>query len=212
MSSPPPCGPGARPTDNLAFLLARFEGRRIDFKEEVSDTFYKLLSAFANTAGGTAVIGVRDSDHAVTGIDLRNNAQKKLADSISSRLGIHPVIETHEVDGKNILTVIVEQSRTPVACDGRYYTRVGDTTREMLPDELRVYFQQSIEWDSVPGTFDPDEIDGESVRRFLALAHKAGRITSLDPDEPVDAVLRRLGLVRDGRITNGAVVLFGKNP
>ncbi|WP_298665986.1 ATP-binding protein [uncultured Methanofollis sp.] len=202
----------AKPTDNLASLLACFEGRRIDFKEEVSDTFYKLLSAFANTSGGTAVIGVRDSDHAVTGIDLRNNAQKKLADSISSRLGIHPVIETHEVEGKNILAVTVEQSRTPVACDGRYYTRVGDTTREMLPDELRVFFQESIEWDSVTGTFDPDEIDRESVRRFLTLARTTGRITVIDPDESVDAVLSRLGLIRDGRITNGAIILFGKDP
>lgn len=171
----------------------------------MSETFYKLLSAFANTAGGTAVLGVRDSD-------LRNNAQKKLADSITSRLGIHPVIETHEVDDKNILTVTVEQSRTPVACDGRYYTRVGDTTREMLPDELRGFFQESIEWDSVTGTFDLDEIDGESVRRFLALARTAGRIRAIDPDEPVDAVLRRLGLLRDGCITNAAIVLFGRDP
>nr|WP_246269961.1 ATP-binding protein [Methanofollis tationis] len=188
------------------------DGRQIDFKEEVSSTFYKLLSAFANTAGGTAVLGVRDRDHAVTGIDLRNNAQKKLADSITSRLGLHPVIETHEIDGKNILIVTVEQSRTLVAYEGRYYTRVGDTTREMLPDELRGYFQESIEWESVTGTFDPDEIDAASVRRFLALARKAGRLTAIDPDEPVEAVLRRLGLIRDGRITNGAVVLFGTDP
>ncbi|QYZ78967.1 transcriptional regulator [Methanofollis formosanus] len=82
----------------------------------------------------------------------------------------------------------------------------------MLPDELRGFFQQSIEWDSVVGTFDPDEIDGESVGRFLALARTAGRITAVDPDESVDAVLRRLGLIRDGCITNGAVVLFGKDP
>jgi len=204
--------PGARPTADLASLLARYEGRRIDFKEEVSGTFYKLLSAFANTAGGTAVLGVRDSDHAVTGIDLRNNAQKKLADSISSRLGIHPVIETQEIDGKNILIVTVEQSRTPVAYDGRYYTRVGDTTREMLPDELRGFFQESIEWDSVLGTFDLDEIDAASVRRFLALARAAGRLTAIGSDEPVEAVLRRLGLIRDSRITNGAIVLFGKDP
>jgi len=204
--------PGARPTANLASLLARYEGRRIDFKEEVSGTFYKLLSAFANTVGGIAVLGVRDSDHAVTGIDLRNNAQKKLADSITSRLGIHPVIETQEIDGKNILIVTVEQSRTPVASDGRYYTRVGDTTREMLPDELRNFFQESIEWDGIAGTFDLDEIDAVSVRRFLALARTAGRLTAIDPDEPVEAVLRRLGLIKDGRITNGAIVLFGKDP
>ena len=198
--------------DDLSSLLTRFEGRRIDFKEEVSTNLYRLLSAFANTAGGIAVIGVRDHEHAVVGVDLRNNAVKKLADSITTRLGIHPVIEIREIEGKSVVTVAVERSRVPVACDGRYYTRVGDTTREMLPDELRGFFQQSIEWDSVAGPYSLDEIDEETVRRFLAGAKAAGRLAAVDPAEPVKAVLRRLGLAGDGGISNGAIVLFGRDP
>lgn len=198
--------------DDLPALLARFEGRRIDFKEEVSSNLYKLLSAFANTAGGTVILGVRDRDHAVTGIDLRNNTIKVLADSITTRLGIHPIIETHEIDGKHVLTIFVEQGRVPVAYDGRYYTRVGDTTREMFPDELREYFQQSIEWDGITGPYTSDQIDEETVRRFLALAKAAGRLTTIEPDEPIDSVLRRLDLIRGGQIRNGALILFGRDP
>jgi len=197
--------------DELSSLLARFEGRRIDFKEEVSTSLYRLLSAFANTAGGVAVIGVRDGDHAVVGIDLRNNAVKKLTDSVTARLGIHPVIEIHEVDGKSIVTIAVERSRVPVAFDGRYYTPVGDTTREMLPDELREYFQQSIEWDGITGAYSFDEIDEETVRRFLTFAKVAGRLTVVDPTGSVESVLRRLGLAGDGGISNAAVALFGKD-
>jgi len=199
-------------TDELSSLLTRFEGRRIDFKEEVSTSLYRLLSAFANTAGGVAVIGVRDQDHVVVGLDLRNNTVKKLADSITSRLGIHPVIEIHELEGKSIVTVAVERNRVPVAFDGRYYTRIGDTTREMLPDELREYFQQSIEWDSVTGPYSFDEIDEEAVKRFLARANAAGRLTSVDSAESVAAVLSRLGLSRNGGISNGAIALFGRDP
>jgi ATP-dependent DNA helicase RecG len=198
--------------DDLYSLLARFEGRRIDFKEEVSTNLYRLLSAFANTAGGIAVIGIRDHDHAVVGVDLRNNAVKKLADSITTRLGIHPVIEICVIEGKSVITVAVERSRVPVACDGRYYTRIGDTTREMLPDELRGFFQQSIEWDSVVGPYSFDEIDEETVRRFFAGAKAAGRLAAVDPAEPVEAFLRRLGLAGDGGISNGAIVLFGREP
>ncbi|WP_214041538.1 ATP-binding protein [Methanoculleus sp.] len=198
--------------DNLAHILAQYEGRRIDFKEEVSNSFYKLLSAFANTAGGTVVLGIRDTDRTVVGFDLRNNALKKLSDSISTRLGIHPVIETHEIEGRTVLTVIVGRGCAPVAYDGRYYTRVGDTTREMFPDELREYFQQSIEWDGITGTYSLEEIDEGTVRHFLALARQAGRLAAINPDEPVETILRRLGLIRDGRIINGAIVLFGKDP
>jgi len=175
-------------------------------------SLYRLLSAFANTAGGVAVIGVRDGDHAVVGLDLRNNAVKKLTDSVTARLGIHPVIEIHEVEGKGVVTVAIERSRVPVAFDGRYYTRVGDTTREMFPDELREYFQQSIEWDGITGPYSLDDIDEETVRRFLARANAAGRLSSLDPAESVETVLSRLGLVRNGEISNGAIVLFGRDP
>lgn len=198
--------------DELSALLARYEGRRVDFKEEVSVSLYRLLSAFANTAGGVAVIGVRDSDHAVVGLDLRNNAVKKLTDSVTARLGIHPVIEIHEVGGKSVVTVTIGRSRVPVAFDGRYYTRVGDTTREMFPDELREYFQRSIEWDGIVGPYSLDDIDEETVKRFLVRANAAGRLSTVDPAESVETVLSRLGLIRDGRISNGAIVLFGRDP
>jgi len=38
--------------------------------------------------------------------------------SITSRLGIHPVIEIHELEGKSIVTVAVERNRVPVTFDG----------------------------------------------------------------------------------------------
>ncbi len=198
--------------DELSTLLARYEGRRVDFKEEVSVSLYRLLSAFANTAGGVAIIGVRDSDHAVVGLDLRNNAVKKLTDSVTARLGIHPVIDIHEVGGKSVVTVAIGRSRVPVAFDGRYYTRVGDTTREMFPEELREYFGRSIEWDGIIGPYSLDDIDEETVKRFLVRANAAGRLSTVDPAEPVETVLSRLGLIRDGRISNGAIILFGRDP
>jgi len=199
-------------TDELSSLLTHFEGRRIDFKEAVSTSLYRLLSAFANTAGGVAVVGIRDRDHAVVGLDLGNNAIKKLTDSIATRLGIHPIIEIHEIGGRSVVTIAVEQSRVPVASDGRYYTRVGDTTREMLPDELREYFQRSIEWDNVTGPYSFDEIDEETVKRFLTRANAAGRLVSVDPVESIETILSRLGLARNGGISNGAIALFGKDP
>ena len=136
-------------TDELSSLLTRFEGRRIDFKEAVSTSLYRLLSAFANTAGGVAVVGIRDRDHAVVGLDLGNNAVKKLTDSIATRLGIHPIIEVHEIGGKAIVTIAVEQSRVPVASDGRY-TRVVTQPARCSPMNSGS-ISAGIEWDSVTG-------------------------------------------------------------
>jgi len=57
-----------------------------------------------------------------------------------------------------------------------------------------------------------DQIDEETVRRFLALAKAAGRLTTIEPNEPIDSVLRRLDLIRGGQIRNGALILFGRDP
>ena len=54
----------------LSALLTKKEGERLDFKQTISDHYKiaKTISAFANTNGGTLVIGVKD-DKTVIGID-----------------------------------------------------------------------------------------------------------------------------------------------
>ena len=54
----------------LKKLIRRGEGERLDFKQTVSDSFKiaKTISSFANTRGGTLLIGVRDNKQ-IAGID-----------------------------------------------------------------------------------------------------------------------------------------------
>jgi hypothetical protein len=63
--------PGQYPYASLDEFLSRHEGRHLDFKETVSEPFFKLLSAFSNTEGGFAVLGVNDKTRRVTGFDCR---------------------------------------------------------------------------------------------------------------------------------------------
>lgn len=55
------------------------------------------------------------------------------------------------------------------------------------------------------------DIDPEKVRWFLQVA-RAVRKYALKPDTPVGDVLTHLDLLKDGSLTNAAVLLFGKNP
>lgn len=41
------------------------ESSQLEFKESVSNTFLKTVSAFANYGGGTILFGVDDSGHSV---------------------------------------------------------------------------------------------------------------------------------------------------
>lgn len=65
--------------------------------------------------------------------------------------------------------------------------------------------------ESVCKNTSPDDIDEGKVRWFLKTA-KAKRKYPLDIDTPVKDVLAHLNLLKDEKLTNAAMLLFGKNP
>lgn len=56
-----------------------------------------------------------------------------------------------------------------------------------------------------------DDLDAEAVRRFIREAHHK-RHFSLSENTPVGDVLAHLNLLRNGRPTRAAILLFGKDP
>jgi len=67
---------------DLVEILRRPEGKTLEFKRELSspDGALKTIVAFANTAGGTLVLGVEDRSRPVRGVreplDLEERAAK----------------------------------------------------------------------------------------------------------------------------------------
>jgi ATP-dependent DNA helicase RecG len=205
--------PGQYPYASLDEFLSRHEGRHLDFKETVSEPFFKLLSAFSNTEGGFAVLGVNDKTRRVTGFDCRGEKLSELANRISDGLGIHPVIDEIPADGRTILIITVSPQKKPVSYKGVYYTRVGDTVREIDPDELRRKFLEDSNWEDLVGGCTLDDIDDETVRHFMDLIRGRTAGSGIPDIKDKESILRRLGLITpDGNITHAAYILFGKNP
>ncbi len=189
-----------------------FEQKKIDYKEKFGDRVLRDLCAFANTEGGTVIIGVSD-DGEVKGIDITNEELEKITEKIVGKLGIHPDIEIDEINGKKILKISVQKSKVPVSLDGKYYERVGNTTREMKPERLRSFFTKDVKWDSlINEEADFDDIDIETVRKFVRMARSKGRLESFEENVDVKVLFEHLGLSKEGKLTNGAIMLFGKDP
>ena len=77
---------------DLVELLTRPEGKTLEFKRDLSspDGVLRTLAAFANTAGGTLVLGVEDRTRHVGGVTASLDVEERLAslvsDSITPRL------------------------------------------------------------------------------------------------------------------------------
>ena len=68
----------------------------------------KTLIAFANTAGGTLLIG-RDDNGTIVGVDDIFEAEERLANAISDSIHppLMPEIESTSAEGKSLLVVRV---------------------------------------------------------------------------------------------------------
>ena len=188
------------------------EHKNIDYKEKFGDRVLKDLSAFANTEGGTVVIGI-SKDGETKGIDLSNKEFERITEKITGKLGIHPNIEIEELEGKKVLKISVQKSKIPVSFEGKYYERVGNTTREMKPERLREFFLKGAEWDSlINEEAEFNEIDGETVKMFIRMGKAKGRLTVFDENVDINTLFEHLKLSNKGKLTNAAIVLFGKDP
>lgn len=159
------------------------------------------------------MLGVNDKTRTVVGFDCRGEKLSELANRISDGLGIHPVVDEIPADGRTILIVAVSPQRKPVSYRGVYYTRVGDTVREIDRDELRRKFLDDTSWEDLTGGCTLDDIDDETVQNFMDLLRGRAAGSGIPDIKDKETILRRLGLIApDGTITHAACILFGKNP
>jgi ATP-dependent DNA helicase RecG len=186
------------------------ESETIEFKREWSDRALEDLAAFANTRGGTLYIGVED-DGRVVGANVGDAAMQRLANLITARLGITPSIRVETADEKPLLLIQVGMTPGIVPCNGRYLKRVGSTNRDFAPDELARHFlsRSGQSWDSLLTPYGMERVQPEALVTFARLAQR--RLPHVDSNQP-KLLLENLGLLKEERLTNAGLLLFGVRP
>ncbi|NBB87915.1 MAG: transcriptional regulator [Bacteroidetes bacterium] len=196
---------------NAATLIPVGESETVEFKEQwVDRSALRELAAFANTSGGTLLIGVAD-DGSVVG--WKGNDLDALANKITDSLRLHPSkLHFDTVDREPVLVVSVPEAQQPVAYRGRYYHRVGATTREIPPAELARFLtkRSGQTWDALPSGQSLEAVSREDLQHFVR--RSADRLPVADPDEPIEDLLAKLDLLaQDGSPSRAALLLFGEN-
>ncbi len=94
--------------------IVRGESKNVEFKAKLpkdSAKYIKPIIAFANTQGGSLVIGVDDATRKVTGVD--DDSAFQIMDSIANAVAdscvpqIVPNIELQTIDGHTVILVTV---------------------------------------------------------------------------------------------------------
>ena len=186
------------------------EGQTLEFKRQWTDRALEDLAAFANTDGGSLLLGIRD-DGEIVGAKIDDQEIQRITNRIASHLGITPTIQVIDLHGLPVVEIRVDPAPGLVPYRGRYLRRVGSTNRDFSPDELarHILTRSGRSWDSLPSEWTLEEVDLEALRRFAHLAR--ARLPYFDPSNPEQG-LRNLNLLEGERLKNAGVLLFGKRP
>jgi len=194
------------------------EGDTVEFKEKWVEAAMYDIAAFANTRGGTVHLGVNKAGHAVEGCDVSDQAQQDIATKVANVLGLIADIRVRQYDDIPTLEITVRKSARPIQLRGAYYYRSGSTTISAKDEDWGrlVLAQLGLAWDGLPADADVEEdIDAERVRAFVrsARGRERPRISDQVRDtDPVELILGNLGLLKEDRPTNAALLVFGREP
>lgn len=94
-------------------LIVQGEHQRLDFKYEISDAkkIARTFSAFANTQGGTLLVGVKDNGNIV---GVRTDEEEYMAEAaahIYCKPRVEYKIRHHKVNEKTVLEVVIPESK-----------------------------------------------------------------------------------------------------
>lgn len=199
---------------DLSQLNEHSESETLELKESFDNKALETIGAFANTSGGTILIGVRD-DGRITGITLGKNTLEEWTQRMQSKIQPRflPSVQKHNYRQHTIVKIKVERSDSPISVDGRFVKRVGRTNQLMAPEEIkqRLFISSGASWDSqIVNDANMDDLNKETIATFISLVKVAGRRPL--GEGGTGEILSKLQLVQANRPTRAAILLFGKQP
>jgi len=190
------------------------EHQQLEWKEAWRDEHLKWVCAFANSQGGTLVIGRDDSGQAV-GLPQARKLLEDLPNKVRDLLGVVVQVNLRTESGHAVLELVTPAYPTPISYRGHYYVRSGSTLQELKGAALDRFLLRchGRTWDGapLPGVLASD-LSAAAFGRFRNLAARSGRLDEAALAEPDAGLLTRLRLTEGAYLRRAAVLLFHPDP
>ena len=207
--------PSIFPSMEILDLLRAPEGKTLEFKRDLSGRkgIVRTLVAFANTSGGTLVLGVEDATRAIKGVTDPLDVEERLANLISDAIAPRLVPEIDIVAWRDLQLVVMEVHPSPARphfarSEGNergVYVRVGSSNRKAGPELVQELRRKALgqSFDELPL---PDL--GSEAIDFRAASES---FSPIRPLKRPDLETLRLVTEHQGQIvpTVGGMLLFG---
>ena len=138
----------------LQQLISQGESETVEFKSSFNVATIESLVAFANTKGGSVLVGVSDKGK-IEGVQLAQETIAEWLNEIKSKTipTIIPNVDIEEQNGQTIVVLnVAEYPVKPVSLKGRYFQRRANSNHPLSAVEISNLSLQSrnLSWDSYP--------------------------------------------------------------
>jgi ATP-dependent DNA helicase RecG len=192
--------------------LSIIEGKTANWKELAKDCV-----CFANSFGGRINIGIEDEEdlpkpEQKINLKLIEDITKKIS-SLTINVGIAPkIIEAS--NGGEYIELSVFRSSTSIASttDGKYYMRVSDDCKPVLPDDIERLFSEknAFVWeDKIARKLPLSECDVTKLNQFLKDIRSSERVSHFIKDMDDEEIVDYYFLTNNGVLTNLGILWIG---
>ncbi|HEY9167826.1 MAG TPA: RNA-binding domain-containing protein [Candidatus Kryptonia bacterium] len=199
----------------LKALISEGENFKIEFKRQFSsvEKIAKELIAFANTKGGMILFGV-DDDGTIYGVESEKSEMDLIYEAARDYCEprIEPIVQVIELNRKDIVVAIVEESgkkphrlqdyRNFVSSDAKVYIRIND--KSVIASREVVKILESESSDSEPLSI----IIGDSERRLFKHLEEKNRITVKEYAKLVNISERRASRILVNLVRAGVIRIY----
>ena len=194
-------------------LISNGESQYIEFKVSFQKEIIESVVAFANTKGGKIIVGV-DNKANILGISITNESIQDYINTIkqNTQPNIIVDIDEHNLETKIVLAIDVkEYPLKPISYKNRYFKRVKNSNHIMSLNEISNEHLKTINssWDyHIDNRHNFDDISQENIDKFIKYTEK--NLNKTFTDDPY-TILKKYELIKDGKLTFGAYLLFTSN-
>lgn len=182
------------------------ESKTVEFKSQVSPTFLKTVSAFANEEGGRIYFGIED-DGTIKGVSDPAKIRLSIENAINDGINPRPAfsLETEQLESRSVVVLDVKQGQDcPYLYQGKAYGR-SDTSSVALDSAALRKLALRDEPENFEGA--PSKLQNLS---FETLGQAFQETLGVDAENTI--VLKTLGLCKNGVFDNVAALLSDENP
>lgn len=173
---------------------------------------------FANGVGGKILIGIEDdSDEPNPYQKINSELIEKINKTIPAltlNVAVLPQIIEHPNGGEYIeLTVLRSKQTVASTTDGKYYMRISDECKPILPDQIERLAAEkgTFVWEEkIVRKYALKDCDQEKLKKFLGDVHGSERISVFIKEKNQDEICEHYFLINsEGYLTNLGILWLG---